>query len=180
MPFSTNWRHAAGSAYAAKARATNEIQLEYLRTASDPANIHAMCEDYRASASIDLTYDEADMHKKIACPLLVLWGEKGAYPDLYDVLAELSYGVPARSRAERAAAFPYKNKSWLREMPENTAQTLTALARQFERGGIEELEAETVFDAAEVAAAGGLRALRGSGAQPADLLDETKRKLLAA
>ncbi len=72
---------------AAKARATNEIQLEYLRTASDPANIHAMCEDYRASASIDLTYDEADMHKKIACPLLVLWGEKGAYPDLYDVLA---------------------------------------------------------------------------------------------
>ena len=46
-----------------------------------------MCEDYRASASIDLTYDEADMQKKIVCPFLVLWGEKGAYPDLYDVLA---------------------------------------------------------------------------------------------
>ena len=39
---------------AQKARATNEIQLEYLRTSSDPANIHAMCEDYRAGASIDL------------------------------------------------------------------------------------------------------------------------------
>ena len=72
---------------AQKARATNEIQLEYLRTSSDPANIHAMCEDYRAGASIDMTHDEADMQKKIACPLLVLWGEKGAMHDLYDVMA---------------------------------------------------------------------------------------------
>ena len=39
---------------AQKARTTNEVQLEYLRTSSDPANIHAMCEDYRAGASIDL------------------------------------------------------------------------------------------------------------------------------
>ena len=73
-------------AEAQKARATNEIQIEYLRTSSDPANIHAMCEDYRAGATIDMTHDEADMKKKIACPLLVLWGEKGAMHDLYDVM----------------------------------------------------------------------------------------------
>ena len=72
---------------AQRARATSEIQLEYLRTSSDPANIHAMCEDYRAGASIDLAHDEADMQKKIACPLLVLWGEKGAMGRLYDVMA---------------------------------------------------------------------------------------------
>jgi haloacetate dehalogenase len=71
---------------AARARATSEVQIEYLRTASDPANIHAMCEDYRAGASIDLAHDEADMKKKIACPLLVLWGQKGAMDGLYDVL----------------------------------------------------------------------------------------------
>jgi haloacetate dehalogenase len=71
---------------AAKARAKGEIQLEYLRTASDPANIHAMCEDYRAGATIDMQHDEADMHKKIACPLRVLWAEKGAMGGLYDVL----------------------------------------------------------------------------------------------
>jgi haloacetate dehalogenase len=70
---------------AAKARAAgNEIQLEYLRTAGDPANIHAMCEDYRAGASIDLQHDEADIHKKIACPLRVLWSEKGAMGRIYD------------------------------------------------------------------------------------------------
>jgi haloacetate dehalogenase len=68
------------------ARATTEIQREYLRTMTDPATIHAMCEDYRASASIDLKYDEADLKKKIACPLLVLWAEKGSMGQLYDVL----------------------------------------------------------------------------------------------
>jgi haloacetate dehalogenase len=70
------------------ARATNDVQREYLRTASTPANIHAMCEDYRASASIDLKIDEADIQagKKIQCPLLTLWAAKGAMGRLYDVL----------------------------------------------------------------------------------------------
>ena len=72
---------------AQKARATSEIQLEFLRTASDPANIHAMCEDYRAGASIDLRHDAADLDHKIACPLLVLWGERSPMGRLYDVLA---------------------------------------------------------------------------------------------
>ena len=49
-------------------------------------HIHAMCEDYRAGATIDMAHDEADMRKKIACPLLVLWGAKGAMADIYDVL----------------------------------------------------------------------------------------------
>ena len=69
------------------ARATSEIQKEYLRTSSRPDNIHAMCEDYRAGASIDLKHDAADLDKKIACPLLVLWGERGPMGRLYDVLA---------------------------------------------------------------------------------------------
>jgi haloacetate dehalogenase len=70
------------------ARATNEIQLEYLRNNTDPASVHAMCEDYRASASIDLKIDEADIKagKKIQCPLLVLWAATGAMGKLYDVL----------------------------------------------------------------------------------------------
>jgi haloacetate dehalogenase len=74
------------AAAAQKARATTEVQLEYLRTSGDPANIHAMCEDYRAAASIDLKHDEADLNRKIACPLLTLWGERGAMGKLYDVL----------------------------------------------------------------------------------------------
>jgi haloacetate dehalogenase len=76
------------STAARKARTTDEVQLEYLRTSSRPENIHAMCEDYRASASIDLKNDAADQAagKRIACPLLVLWGERGPMGRLYDVL----------------------------------------------------------------------------------------------
>lgn len=72
---------------AQKARATAEVQIEYLRTSSLPENIHGMCEDYRAGASIDLKHDEADLNKKIACPLLTLWGLKGPMGRIYDVLA---------------------------------------------------------------------------------------------
>jgi haloacetate dehalogenase len=60
---------------------------EYHRCFRDPATIHATCEDYRAGASIDLEHDAADAGKKIACPLLVLWGEKGVVGRLYDPLA---------------------------------------------------------------------------------------------
>jgi haloacetate dehalogenase len=69
------------------ARATSEIQREYLRTMTDPATIHAMCEDYRAGASIDLQHDAADIGTRITCPLLVLWAQKGAMGRLYDVMA---------------------------------------------------------------------------------------------
>src|SRR5215213_9712006 len=72
---------------AQRARGGNEVQIEYLRTSSTPENIHAMCEDYRAGASIDLQHDAADQSKKIACPLLTLWGLKGPMGRIYDVLA---------------------------------------------------------------------------------------------
>ncbi|HEY7390962.1 MAG TPA: alpha/beta hydrolase [Bryobacteraceae bacterium] len=69
-------------------RATDEVQREYLRTSATMENIHAMCEDYRASASIDLKNDDTDIKagKKIQCPLLTLWAAKGAMGRLYDVL----------------------------------------------------------------------------------------------
>jgi haloacetate dehalogenase len=59
---------------------------EYLRAFRRPETIHAICEDYRAAASIDLAHDAADLDKKIQCPLLVLWSEKGPFHRMYDVL----------------------------------------------------------------------------------------------
>jgi haloacetate dehalogenase len=66
---------------------TAEAFAEYLRCFRDPATIHATCEDYRAAAAIDLLHDEADMNRKIACPVLALWAEKGAMHRMYDVVA---------------------------------------------------------------------------------------------
>ena len=52
-----------------------EAVAEYVRCFSDPAAIHASCEDYRAGASVDFALDEADFGKrKIACPTLVMYG----------------------------------------------------------------------------------------------------------
>jgi haloacetate dehalogenase len=65
---------------------TPEALAEYVRCFSRPATIHATCEDYRAAASIDLVHDEADLHRKIFCPLLVLWGAKGFLQRQYDLL----------------------------------------------------------------------------------------------
>jgi haloacetate dehalogenase len=58
----------------------------YTRAFRDPARLHAMMEDYRAGASIDLEHDRADRGRKLACPILVLWGEKGVVGRSFDVL----------------------------------------------------------------------------------------------
>lgn len=64
-----------------------EAVAEYRRCFRDPATIHATCEDYRAAASIDLEHDEADIGRRPATPLLVLWGRKGLMERSFDVLA---------------------------------------------------------------------------------------------
>ncbi len=63
-----------------------KVFQEYFRTFREPATIHAICEDYRAAASIDLAHDKADLDKKIQCPLLILWSEKGPFHRMYNVL----------------------------------------------------------------------------------------------
>ena len=70
-----------------RAKAATDEQQEYMRVYADPANIHGKCEDYRASASIDLTHDEESWSRKVQCPVLALWGLKGPMGRLYDVLA---------------------------------------------------------------------------------------------
>lgn len=64
-----------------------ELAAEYLRCYCDPATIHAICEDYRAAATIDLDHDAADAAHPLSQPLLALWGAKGTVGALYDVLA---------------------------------------------------------------------------------------------
>ena len=99
--------------------------------------------------------------------------------DLYDVLADMGYGLAPRTRLERAAAFTYKQSEWLKSMPVKSGETLRALAMQFGRTGIEALENLHIFEVPEVDKAGGLTALRSFG-KPAEILRETKVRLFAA
>jgi haloacetate dehalogenase len=64
-----------------------EIFAEYLRCFSNPETIRATCDEYRAGAGIDLEHDRADRGRKIAMPLLVLWGQRSGQGSGYDMLA---------------------------------------------------------------------------------------------
>ena len=97
-----------------------EAYAEYLRCMRDPGTVHAMCEDYRANASIDLEHDTADLGRKIACPMLVLWGEKGGLPR-FDVIAEW------RERAQNVRGKALPGTHWLPEqLPAETLAELLA------------------------------------------------------
>ncbi|MFG1873023.1 alpha/beta fold hydrolase [Micromonospora arborensis] len=62
-----------------------EVRAAYVRQFSDPATVHAICEEFRAAATLDYQQDEADRgHRKIACPVLFLWSQRGQVARLYD------------------------------------------------------------------------------------------------
>jgi haloacetate dehalogenase len=61
---------------------------EYARCFRDPRTIHATCEDYRAAAGIDLVHDRKDLNRKLAMPVLALWGKQGVVEAQFDCLAD--------------------------------------------------------------------------------------------
>jgi len=99
--------------------------------------------------------------------------------DLYDVLAEVGYGLAPKTRAERAGAFTYKHTDWLGRMPSQAADTIKALAGQFAYAGTDGLENPHIFQTPEVVKAGGLASLRTYG-DPSKVLSETKERIFAA
>jgi type I restriction enzyme, R subunit len=105
--------------------------------------------------------------------------EEMADYDLYDVLAELGYGLAPRTRVDRAAAFGFKSAGWLAGLPPQAAATIKALASQFAKAGTDGLENPHIFDTAEVRSAGGLAILKQIG-KPSDVLHQTKERMFAA
>ena len=98
--------------------------------------------------------------------------------DLFDVLAELGYGIDPKSRQDRAQSFTYKHRAWLDSLPADTRLAVIALARQFVGAGTDGLENPSIFKTPDVMKAGGIAALKLLG-EPADVLHETKERLFA-
>lgn len=67
-----------------------EVLAEYVRCLSLPGTARGICEDYRASAGIDLTHDQADLDagRRLELPLRILWGAEGTVGRCFDPLAE--------------------------------------------------------------------------------------------
>jgi len=102
----------------------SEAVAEYEAAFARPETIHAMCEDYRASAGIDLEHDRASRAagQQIACDMLVLWGVRGVVHALFDPLA--LWRAQCSGRVE-GAALPCGHFI-PEELPEETARRLHA------------------------------------------------------
>jgi haloacetate dehalogenase len=83
-------RSVMGSRSAGMAPFSDAAFMEYLRCLRQPGSATGICEDYRASATIDLEHDRTDINagNKLACPLMVLWGEHGTVGKCFDPLQE--------------------------------------------------------------------------------------------
>jgi len=98
---------------------------EYVRAFKDPRTIHGTCEDYRASATIDLMHDRQDLKKKLRMPLLALWGRQGVIEALFDCLADWrEVASDVRGRALQCGHF----------IPEEKPDELVAELRRFWKG----------------------------------------------
>ena len=87
-----------------------------------PAAIHSACEDYRASAGIDLEHDRHSraLGHRIACDLLVLWGERGVVNRLFKPLELWQAQCAGRVTGQAVPAGHFIPE----ELPELTAQAL--------------------------------------------------------
>lgn len=95
-------RSVMGSRHAGLGAFDPAALAEYERCIALPGSAQALCEDYRASASIDLDHDRADVaaERRLTQPLRVLWGEHGAVARCFDVLSlwrERATNVTGRS-----------------------------------------------------------------------------------
>ncbi|MGI8596308.1 MAG: alpha/beta fold hydrolase [Thermoleophilaceae bacterium] len=104
---------------------------EYERCYSDPAAIHASCEDYRAAATIDLEHDEADAGRTIEAPLLALWGANGKVGQREAVLEVWrERAADVRGRALECGHFLPE------ELPEETAGELLTFLGEGTTGNV--------------------------------------------
>jgi haloacetate dehalogenase len=95
---------------------------DYERCFCTPEAVHGACEDYRASAGIDLEHDRRSRAagERIACDLLLLWGEKGVVHRLFDPMALWVAQCAGAVRGESLPAGHFIPE----ELPDRTADAL--------------------------------------------------------
>jgi haloacetate dehalogenase len=98
----------------------DDVRNEYVAKLSRPETIHAVCEQYRAAATLDYEHDRADRGvRSIQCPVLALWSDTGAVGAWYDPLqlwrqwADDVQGAPIRSGHFLPEEAPRETIDWL-------------------------------------------------------------------
>lgn len=106
------------------------IREAYVKALRDPVHIHAICEEYRAAATIDREHDALDQTngRRIKCPLLAQWSSQGGLETWY-----AEEGGPLaiwRKWADRVEGGPVPGGHFFPE--EHPHQTAAALSKFFE------------------------------------------------
>jgi haloacetate dehalogenase len=103
-----------------------EVRAAYEQALKDPAHAHAICEEYRAAATLDREHDKADIARgrRIACPVLALWSAYGGLATWYSKLGGpialwQTWADDVQGHAVEAGHF------FPEELPEQTAATLS-------------------------------------------------------
>ncbi len=102
-----------------------EVRAAYVQALRDPGHAHAICEEYRAAATIDREHDRADRRRgrRIRCPLLAIWGAQGPLDTWY-----AEEGGPLalwRAWADDVQGHAFDGGHFFpEEAPEQTADTL--------------------------------------------------------
>lgn len=98
---------------------------EYLAAVHDAATVHAMCEDYRAGATVDAALDDADRAagNRIRCPVLVLWSGRDRLADIDLIACWQEWADGVRGEAIDAGHFLAE------EAPERVGAALMAFLR---------------------------------------------------
>nr|WP_204343022.1 alpha/beta hydrolase [Micromonospora terminaliae] len=98
------------------------VRAEYVAKLGRPAAVHAICEQYRAAATLDYEHDRADRgRRRIACPVLALWGHAGPVATWYRPLEVW------RAWADQVEGGPVDSGHFLpEEAPDETLRRLLA------------------------------------------------------
>jgi haloacetate dehalogenase len=131
--------HALGNWGSPPASFPPEIRAGYVEALRDPAHAHAICEEYRAAATIDREHDVADRAngRRITCPLLVVWSVRGALDAWYS--AESGPVGLWRAWSDDVQGHPLEAGHFFPE--EAPQQTADALSRFFGATGSNRSEA---------------------------------------
>jgi haloacetate dehalogenase len=105
------------------------IRAAYRAPLTRPEIVHAICEEYRAAATLDLAHDEADLAagRRIRCPVLALWSRTGTVEEWYDdpLAVWRRWADHVQGRAMDGGHF----------LPEEQPEMTTAALREFLVGG---------------------------------------------
>jgi haloacetate dehalogenase len=108
---------------------SSAVRAAYIDALRDPKHVHAICEEYRAAATLDYQHDLEDRNARrfIKCPMLVLWSARGPLESWYaDAGGPLelwrAWGADVRGKSVDGGHF------FPEELPQQTAERLTCFS----------------------------------------------------